>query len=86
MSEIKITTSGELRLDGDIVGRIEWVKPYVESDVAGEFNQDDPFVDEWGARIDCTSCVELDDLHTANHCRVRTAQELLTLGRMEFET
>lgn len=81
MSEIKITTSGELHLDGDIVGRIEWVKPYVESDVAGEFSLDDPFVDEWGARIDCTSCAELDELHADNGRQVRAVQRLLTLGR-----
>jgi hypothetical protein len=81
MSEIKITTSGELQLNGDIVGRIEWLKPFIESDVAGSFSQDDPFVDEWGARIDCTSCEEPDELHTDNRRRVRAVQELLTLGR-----
>ena len=81
MSEIKITTSGELQLNGDIVGRIEWLKPFVEGDVAGTFGQDDPFVDEWGARIDCTACAELDELHTGNEKRVLAAQRLLKLGR-----
>lgn len=81
MSDIKITTSGELHLNGDIVGRIEWLVPFVESDVAGRFSLDDPFVDEYGARIDCTSCAELDELHTDNRRRVRAVQELLTLGR-----
>lgn len=81
MSEIKITTSGELQLDGDIVGRIEWLRAFVESDVAGHFNHDDPFVDEWGARIDCTSCEELNGLHTDNQLQVRAVQRLLALGR-----
>lgn len=62
MAEIKITTTGELHLDGDVVGRIEWLKPYVESDVAGIFSQDDPFVNEWGERIDCTGCDDKIDL------------------------
>ncbi|WP_224825788.1 hypothetical protein [Cognatishimia sp. MH4019] len=65
MSEIKITTSGELHLDGDVVGRIEWLKPYVESDVAGIFSQDDPFVNEWGERNDCTACEEKVELLAA---------------------
>lgn len=81
MAEIKITTTGELQLDGDVVGRIEWLKPYVESDVAGLFVQDDPFVDEWGARIDCTSCADLDELLTDAERQVRAVQRLLKLGR-----
>jgi hypothetical protein len=81
MSEITITTSGELHLNGDFVGRIEWLKPFVESFVAGTFTQDDPFVDEWGARIDCTSCSALDELHTENERQVRGVQRLLTLTR-----
>jgi len=81
MSEIKITTTGELQLNGEIVGRIEWLKPFVESDVAGSFSQDDPFVDEWGARIDCTACAELDELHGDNHRRAKNVRDLLNLTR-----
>ncbi len=69
MSEIEITTTGEVKLCGDVVGRITWMKPFVESDVAGRFSHDDQFVDEWGARIDCTECAQknelLDDLDGA---------------------
>jgi len=60
MSEVKITTSGELHLDGDIVGRIEWLRPYVEGSVAGTYDFDE-MVDEWGNRIDCANCEELQD-------------------------
>ena len=35
MSEIEITTTGELKLFGDVIGHISWVRPYIESDVAG---------------------------------------------------
>lgn len=62
MAEIEITTSGELKLAGETVGHIQWTRPYIESDVAGEYFGWDPHVDEWGARIDCTACGERDEL------------------------
>ena len=81
MSDIKITTSGELHLNGDIVGRIEWLVPFVESDVAGWFSLDDPFVDEYGARIDCTACGERDEVLTDNERQVRGALRLMEFAR-----
>jgi|LULG01.1.fsa_nt_gb hypothetical protein len=85
MSEIKITTSGEIQLNGDVVGRIEWLKPFVESDVAGTFDQDDPFVDEWGARIDCTACLEKDDLLDDLDGSVARARRLLGDARKKLK-
>lgn len=60
MAEIEITTSGELKLAGDIVGRIKWMQPFIESDVAGVYDDDEPFVQDWS--VECTSCGEKDEL------------------------
>jgi hypothetical protein len=62
MDGIRITTTGEIHLNGDLVGRIQWLKPFVESDVAGVFTPDDEFVDEWGARINCSACTSASEL------------------------
>jgi hypothetical protein len=86
MSEIKITTSGELKLNDDVVGRIEWLRPFVESDVAGEFSLDDPFVDEWGVRIDCTACVEKDELLDDLDGAVDRARRLLSDARKKLKS
>lgn len=55
--EIEIRTDGEVLEKGQVVGRVAWAKPYVESDIAGEYARD---------RIGCYGCgeyqVEVEDL------------------------
>ena len=59
MAEIEITTAGELKLAGDIVGHIAWVRPFIESDVAGLYDDFGNGYDEWG---DLYGFADLDDL------------------------
>ena len=37
MAEVEITTTGEVKLNGDVVGHITYTRPYVESAIAGVF-------------------------------------------------
>jgi hypothetical protein len=59
MAEIEITTSGEVKLAGDMVGQITWTRPFVEVEVAGVFYIGD---DDWGDPFECGGCIERDSL------------------------
>ena len=85
MAEIEITTTGELKLEGDVVGRIKWLRLFVESDVAGQFSTDDPFVDGWGGRIDCTECDERDELLDDLRGSVAAIRRLLDDARKKLD-
>jgi len=60
MAEIEITTAGELKLAGDTVGHIAWVRPFIESDVAGVYDDEEPYAPDW--HIGCTPCDEKEEL------------------------
>ena len=58
MAEIEIRTSGELMLAGEVVGSINWARPYIESEVAGIY--DDAGDGLHG--IYCQGCVDKDSV------------------------
>jgi len=59
MAEIEITTSGEIKLAGDVVGQITWTRPYVESEVAAVFYIGE---EDWGDPYECSGCIERQSL------------------------
>lgn len=60
MAEIEIRTDGELRLAGEVVGQVVWVRPFIERDVAGTYDDEDALLEQY-----CSGCEEknstLDD-------------------------
>ncbi len=77
MTEIEITTTGELKLAGDVVGHITWTRPYVARDVAGVFAFDG-----------CAGCECRDDeiaklKRNAEAAKKRTAKLTLRIAELE---
>ena len=62
MAEIEITTGGEIKLAGDVVGQITWTRPYVESEAAGVYDDHGYGYDEWGDQYECSGCIERQSL------------------------
>lgn len=65
MAELEIRTTGELMLHGEIVGRISFLRPFVEREVAGMYWPDDheDFGREWATEEDMTDLEdEIEDL------------------------
>ncbi|MFI0396014.1 hypothetical protein [Paracoccus jiaweipingae] len=77
MAEIEIRTTGELIVNLEVVGRITWAKPLIESEIAGLYDDHGYGYDEWGDPFDCSPCDEKDDLLKDIEDAVGRVQRLL---------
>lgn len=67
MAEVEITTTGEVKLNGDVVGKITYSRPYVEAEIAGVFDTSDGYQYEpWG----CDGCYDLEVEKDELECKV----------------
>lgn len=65
MAEIEIWSTGELRCEGEVVGRITFLRPFAESEFAGMYWPDDheDFGREWATEEDVSELEdEIEDL------------------------
>lgn len=77
MAEIEIRTTGELIVNLEVVGRIAWAKPLIESEIAGIYDDHGLGYDEFGDPLDCSACDERDDLLEEIEDAVGRVQRLL---------
>jgi hypothetical protein len=61
MAEIEIRSTGELLLLGEVVGRITWERPFIESDLAGTYDDHGWGYDEFGDPFECSKCEDRAD-------------------------
>ena len=62
MAEIEIRSTGELLLHGDVVGQITWERPFIESDLAGTYDDHGMGYDEFGDAYGCDCDEKTDEI------------------------